>query len=218
MVKILSIETSGKVCSVALLSDNELLASYSLYYGNKHDKFCAEFVRRILSDNDLDLSDLSAIAISIGPGSFTGLRIGSAVAKGLSFDDVPPLIAVPTLPALANHFSKYLSKMQVTQDIIAIVPSHSDIVYFQKFTNSGEPLSEPSLSSLEDLRSEILLHNFVVVSSTDLSSFFSDVLYFEETLDAEIIGKYAFTLYSENKFTLSSDLTPMYVQDFVPKV
>jgi tRNA threonylcarbamoyladenosine biosynthesis protein TsaB len=163
--KILAIETSGKICSVSLccfdiatndkVANFDVMAEYNINVGNKHDKFCAELCNRIMKDNDISFSVLDAVAVSIGPGSFTGLRIGLAIAKGLCFSDINssdnqlPLIAVPTLNALANNALLYISDNNINNKLLAIIPSHSNLVYYQLFDSNGNSLSEISFASID---------------------------------------------------------------------
>lgn len=117
MAVILNIETSGKNCSVALAENDELLLLKEV----RSDKFVhAEqlhfLISNLLKDADLSPAMLDAVAISEGPGSYTGLRIGLATAKGLAYTLAIPLIALPTLRimangALKNHASTHLVPM-----------------------------------------------------------------------------------------------------------
>ncbi|HPI73606.1 MAG TPA: tRNA (adenosine(37)-N6)-threonylcarbamoyltransferase complex dimerization subunit type 1 TsaB [bacterium] len=100
---ILAIETASQVCAVALAQGRELVAEYRLNLKNQHARLLAASVEKILSDCRVQLEDLQAIAVSIGPGSFTGLRIGLSFAKGLAFGRELPIVGVPTLQALASQ-------------------------------------------------------------------------------------------------------------------
>lgn len=97
---ILLIETSGDICSTALLVDREVIAEKSINEKNSHSRELAPMVDALLKENRLETSDLSAIAISAGPGSYTGLRIAASLAKGLCFAANIPLIAVSSLSAI----------------------------------------------------------------------------------------------------------------------
>lgn len=102
MSTILCIETASTNCSVAIGVNGKLLALKEDYDSNySHAERLHIFIKEILSENKLELSDLDAIAVSKGPGSYTGLRIGVSAAKGLCFSLDIPLISVPTLTSLA---------------------------------------------------------------------------------------------------------------------
>lgn len=101
-MNILCIETASTNCSVALAKHGNILALKEDYNnGFSHAERLHIFIRDILAENDMQLSNLDAIAVSKGPGSYTGLRIGVSAAKGLCFSLGIPLISVSTLTALA---------------------------------------------------------------------------------------------------------------------
>ena len=102
-MKILALDSSGLVASVALLQDETLVAEYTMNYKKTHSQTLLPMLDEIKKAVDLDMETLDAIAVAAGPGSFTGLRIGSATAKGLGLALHKPLIAVPTLEALAYN-------------------------------------------------------------------------------------------------------------------
>ena len=101
MALILSIETATPVCSVTLAKDNKVLAVKESTKKNSHSEIVTVFIDELLKENQLTFSDLDAVAVSKGPGSYTGLRIGVSTAKGLCYALDIPLIAVNTLQSLA---------------------------------------------------------------------------------------------------------------------
>lgn len=103
MALILNIESSTTVCSVALGQNGETADLEELNDGFTHAENLAVFVERVLSRNDISVAELNAIAVSEGPGSYTGLRIGLSLAKGLCYAARLPLIGVPTLQAMCLH-------------------------------------------------------------------------------------------------------------------
>lgn len=100
-MKILALDSSGLVASVALTEDDNLIAEYTIQYKKTHSQTLLPMLEEIRNMVELDLSTVDAIAVAAGPGSFTGLRIGSATAKGLAFAMEKPIIPVPTLEGLA---------------------------------------------------------------------------------------------------------------------
>ena len=105
MALILNIDTSTSVCSVALARDGKMIALKENNEGLNHSVLLGTYIDEILKDNHMDAHCLDAVAISMGPGSYTGLRIGVSMAKGVCFGAGKPLIAVPTLQALALSVS-----------------------------------------------------------------------------------------------------------------
>ena len=102
-VNLLAIDSSGLVASVAVLSGGIIMAEYTVNYKKTHSQTLLPMIEEIKRMTELDLGCLDAIAISSGPGSFTGLRIGAATAKGLGLALNIPLVAVPTLEGLAYN-------------------------------------------------------------------------------------------------------------------
>jgi len=107
MSLILSIETATKVCSVSLLENDKVLGSQELFVEKSHSEFLAVMIKDLLKYTGKDVKELSAIAVSKGPGSYTGLRIGVSTAKGLCFGLDIPLIAVNSLLAMAYEVMNY---------------------------------------------------------------------------------------------------------------
>ncbi|WP_373218045.1 tRNA (adenosine(37)-N6)-threonylcarbamoyltransferase complex dimerization subunit type 1 TsaB [Ruminococcus sp. 5_1_39BFAA] len=102
-MKILALDSSGIVASVAVVEDDTLLAEYTVNYKKTHSQTLLPMLDEVVKMTELDLNTIDAIAVAAGPGSFTGLRIGSATAKGLGLALDKPLVAVPTVEALAYN-------------------------------------------------------------------------------------------------------------------
>ncbi len=102
-MRILSIDSSGLVASVAILDEDTLVAEYTINHKKTHSQTLLPMVDEIFKMTEIDKQSLDAIAIAAGPGSFTGLRIGAATAKGLGQALNIPLISVPTVDGLAYN-------------------------------------------------------------------------------------------------------------------
>lgn len=102
-MKILGLDSSGLVASVAVVEDDNLCAEYTVNFKKTHSQTLLPMLDVIADMIQLDLNTVDGIAVAAGPGSFTGLRIGSATAKGLGLALKKPLLAVPTLDALAYN-------------------------------------------------------------------------------------------------------------------
>lgn len=102
-MKIVAIDSSGLVASVAVLEDDQLIAEYTINLKKTHSQTLLPMLDEIVNRIELELSSIDAIAVAAGPGSFTGLRIGSATAKGLGLVLKKPIIAVPTVDGLAYN-------------------------------------------------------------------------------------------------------------------
>ncbi len=102
-MKILALESSGLVASVAVIEDGNLLGEYTMNYKKTHSETLLPMLDALTKMIELDMSTIDAIAVSKGPGSFTGLRIGSTTAKGLGLALGKPIIPVPTIDAMAYN-------------------------------------------------------------------------------------------------------------------
>ncbi len=140
MALILNIETSASVCSVALSHGGEI-AGYRESSGDKqHAGSLAIFIRDILLEKQLCVQDLDAVAVSSGPGSYTGLRIGVSTAKGLCYGAKIPLIGIPTLPAMADGFRQAFSPGGDPFFLVPLMDARRMEVYTSVFDASLEPL------------------------------------------------------------------------------
>ena len=104
-MKILSLDSSAVVASVALCEDEKLLAEYTLNNGNTHSETLLPMVESVLKLYGISPRDIDLFAVSSGPGSFTGVRIGAATLKGLAFGSGTPCIGVSTLEAIAENLT-----------------------------------------------------------------------------------------------------------------
>ena len=106
MFNLLCIETATEICSVALLQDDKLIALRENHEGNAHASQITLLIEAVMKDANIELKNLDAIAVSKGPGSYTGLRVGVSTAKGLCYALDIPLIAINTLESLAHEIIK----------------------------------------------------------------------------------------------------------------
>ena len=103
-MKVLGIDSSGMVASIAVVEDMQMLGEYTINYKKTHSQTLLPMLDEVAKMIELDLADIDVIAVAAGPGSFTGLRIGSATAKGLGLALKKPLVSVPTLEGIAFNF------------------------------------------------------------------------------------------------------------------
>jgi tRNA threonylcarbamoyladenosine biosynthesis protein TsaB len=123
---ILHIETSTKVCSVAISRDDQVISWDDKGEAMNHTAMLAPMIAGILEKNNLTVHDLGAVSISSGPGSYTGLRVGSSTAKSMAYSLGIPLIAVPTLEALS---SAALQVHDSVSHVIPMIDARRDEVY-----------------------------------------------------------------------------------------
>lgn len=102
-MKVLAIESSAVTASVAIMTEETLIAEYTINYKKTHSQTLLPMIAEICKMTETDVSDIDVVAVSDGPGSFTGLRIGAATGKGIALAKDKPMIAVPTLEAMAYN-------------------------------------------------------------------------------------------------------------------
>jgi len=199
-MKILALETSGSVCSVALETPT-FFGEYTVDGNNLHDEMLAELVSRISDDSKTDISDLDAIALSAGPGSFTGLRIGAALCKGLCFGGFPKFIAVPTLKAYAYIAINHAKDLNINQ-IFTYLPSQKEYIFHQKYDLDLNPLGEIEIDEILNLDE---LAKDCYVSSNKVNK-----------ITAKTILELAKVDYCKNEFEDVETFEPAYIQEFKP--
>ncbi|MFY0689049.1 MAG: tRNA (adenosine(37)-N6)-threonylcarbamoyltransferase complex dimerization subunit type 1 TsaB [Cyclobacteriaceae bacterium] len=136
---ILTIETSGQVCSIAVHSEGILIAGQVYNLQKSHSALLPGIVNEVLSNAGLEKSALQAVAISAGPGSYTGLRIGVSTAKGLCYGLGIPLIAIDTLDLLAANVINQLGDMDLA---IPCLDARRMEVYAKVIGKNGHVLME----------------------------------------------------------------------------
>jgi len=140
-VKILGIETATAVCGVALVEDGFVIGEEWFEARQMHSEKLVTLVDHVLHMQNCTLGDVDAFAVSIGPGSFSGLRIGLSVAKGLAYARDLPLIAVPTLYALAQR--SVMEELAGERGLVLpILDARRDEFYMALFARSGDALEE----------------------------------------------------------------------------
>lgn len=149
---ILAFETSAKAGSVALMDENKLLGESYSNTGLTHSQTLMTMAESLLQACGCKVSDLSAVAVAAGPGSFTGVRIGAAAAKGLSWGAEKPCIGVSTLEAMANNLGAWEGT------VCCVMDARRSQVYNALFRAEGGRLNricEDRAISLADLGEEL---------------------------------------------------------------
>lgn len=213
---IIAIETSGIDCSVALFHGPDLLAASHYRVPHIHDSVLATMVQRMMGDLAMEWTAIDAVAVSLGPGSFTGLRIGMAFAKGLCFESRIVLIGVPTLTALARAATTMSRPTSCTR-ILAAYPSQRGHLYAQSFSATGEALGAEALYTSEQF-AELLHDDVFVCTSTDVPECTHHAHRRVVPLRAEHLIDEALMRYHEGNGMDAERCVPLYVQDFVPRV
>ncbi|MBR5117473.1 MAG: tRNA (adenosine(37)-N6)-threonylcarbamoyltransferase complex dimerization subunit type 1 TsaB [Muribaculaceae bacterium] len=166
MANILNIETSTAVCSVALSSDGQIVDHHENYDGLNHATLLSQFINDMLNTAKRKEMSLDAIAVSIGPGSYTGLRIGLSQAKGLAFGLELPLIGVNTLQLLTvtAMFKEFFDDDTL---YVPMIDARRMEVYTAVYNSALEAVVEPQAMILDESSFASLLasHHFVLIGN-----------------------------------------------------
>lgn len=222
MPLILSLETSTRVCSVALHSEVQLLGSFEVLVEKSHSKIITVLIEQLLSNAVYSYSDLDAIAVSKGPGSYTGLRIGVSTAKGLCYALEKPLIGINTLQAMAEGVK---SKLPSDFLLCPMLDARRMEVYTALFDHqlnfventNAKVLNGESVQIYQGKKICFLGDGSFKINSilTNLhSSFIADGIY----PSAKNIGSLAIQAFSRGEFEDTAYFEPYYLKDFVSKV
>ena len=156
-IKILSIETATRSCSVCLSKDGQPWIVREVQSQSGHAEQLTLFIQEVMKIANLDLQELDAIAVSQGPGSYTGLRIGISTAKGLCYALDKPLLAIDTLQALA--FGAIQDYYQPKAAYVALMDARRMDAYVGIYTADFEILKAPYFATLEPESFEEVLEN-----------------------------------------------------------
>ncbi len=226
---ILCIETGTSTCSVALGNHGQLVdLEESQSEDNNHSKLLTIFIDRILNRQNLTVKDLSAVCVGKGPGSYTGLRIGVSVAKGLCYGAGIPLIAVGSLQAMAlgmvDILQKDLSNLSPSL-LCPMIDARRMEVYTQRFSPKAHPITSVEAVILDSQSfSEELMHNQILFfgnGSQKLNEVVtsSNALFWEGFLpSARFMILEAEKIYNNGQFEDVAYFEPFYLKDFIATI
>lgn len=232
LARIILIETSTSVCSVALAegtsaADARIIASRMTAEPRAHASKTAVFVKEVLDECGLSVADCSAVCISSGPGSYTGLRVGSSTAKGLCFGAGIPLLAVGTLDLLAWQ------ALGRGATIIPLIDARRMEVYCAKYSvENDEPVRNSEITPLvldtESFAEELSAGNICFIGDGAAKfekllldagkSFGPDVCFVQANPVAESMLIPAFKALESGSFQNTAYFEPFYLKDFVATV
>ena len=211
---ILNLETSSKNCSVCLSSKGKLIQSFDSEDDSyRHSELLTSSIQDILNENNLGVKDLSAVSIGIGPGSFTGLRIGFSVAKGLCYPHNINLIGISSLKIIAN------SVIKENKNIISLIKDKGEHYYISKYSSDLIEIMQPKIQLIDsDYMSSILdKESIIVVNSNESKEFISQIIkektkVFSRTISSIDMISLSDKSFEEKKFEDIAYIEPMYVK------
>lgn len=208
ILPLLAIETSEKLCGVSILLNETEYYSAKIFLPHSHSEKLFELIETLRDNSKLKLNDIKALAVSAGPGSFTGLRIGMAAAKGIAAGLNIPIIPVPTFEALAFQVSQFLPE---NQKFIIANKANRDEAYYAKFhVRNNNYIFEEQLKilpidkiNIEDghiLFGNISANPYILISP-----------------EPEFVGLWAIKFGKNNIINDFDFLEPNYIKDFIAK-
>lgn len=216
MIYILNIETTTKNCSVSIFKNEHLLIVKEQATENfSHAEKLHIFIQETLQNCNLQINKLSAIAVSQGPGSYTGLRIGISTAKGLCYALNIPLIAVDTLAVLAHQIKikNGLIVSMLDARRMEVFVSFFDKKYIKIRETQSEIINEESYTDITDTLH--LIGDGAIKLQTTLThkkfQFYPNIMY----PSAREMGKLAFHKYKISDFADVAYFEPFYLKDFI---
>lgn len=219
-MKILAIDTSGTNCSVAIIDDEKIISDFSLNTGTTHSQNLVPMLEQIQNFSKIELKDIDAIACCIGPGSFTGIRIGIATVKGLAISLNKPVIGVSSLESLAYNVSTF------DGTICSIIDAKNENVYAGLYTNPTCPtlisdyVSDSIYTLIEKLknvsRKVIFIGDGSLAYEDKLKSALSNNAYFvPKHLNMQLatsLARAAMNYAEKNQYITYDELKPLYLK------
>lgn len=170
---ILAADTSGSNCSVALMKDQVLLGEYNMNFGKQHSILLMPMIEELMLKTAVTPSELTHLAINLGPGSFTGLRIGLSVLEAMAYALKIPLYGYSSFEATAEPLKNH------DRDILILHDALKKTFYSQAFYHEGDELKEclpPDVRSLEELQSVFLDGKDIVIAGDGLVKFKPEII------------------------------------------
>jgi tRNA threonylcarbamoyladenosine biosynthesis protein TsaB len=220
---ILSIETATQLCSVALHEDGDLLDTQELLEDRSHSEYLAVMIKNLLHNAGKSVNDLSAVAVSKGPGSYTGLRIGVSTAKGLCFGLKVPLISVNSLLSMAyevqtQNLNKYDLCPMLDARRMEVYCLITDPNLKVKQKTKAVIIDESSFER-ELRKGGILFFGNGMAKCRKILGRHKNACFIDEVYPkASNIGYLAYKKYKKEEFENTETFEPFYLKDFIATV
>lgn len=183
---ILAIESAGEYLSIAIQSEDKTIYTAVLYLPHAHSQLAATFIKAGIESIGKHISDLDAVAVGSGPGSYTGLRIGLSVAKGICFGCEIPLLSVS---GLENMTFQVLEKFPYAEAVVACLPARKNEFFYAVFSKDGTVLLPPQAGKSDEISLVQILIPFssIVVCGKNAGQFVSQCRLAESVIIDETI-------------------------------
>lgn len=213
-MKILAIDTTSKICSVALLENDKIIDEINLDSGLTHSENLMPLVKEILEKNQIELKEINLIGVDVGPGSFTGIRIGVASVKAMAEVWNIPVASVTSLETLARN-------VETTNPIVSLIDARNNQVYMGVFDNQYNKIEEyladdiniaiekikkyETINVVGDgsvLHKELLIQNIKNIEFSEINEQF-----------ARCVGKMSYKKFLENDLKNADTVVPIYLRN-----
>lgn len=218
MALILSLDTSTKVCSVAIHENGALIGQQSYHLQKSHSSLLPMIIEQLVENCELTLSQLDAIALSAGPGSYTGLRIGTATAKGLTYALSIPLIAVDSLDTMTEQVWPLVPEESL---LCPMIDARRMEVYCKLVDRKEEVWPTAPVIIDDDTFSKVIVNRIYCFGngSDKLQNVFSDFQFIPDIHpSAAHMGKLAYEKFVEDKFEDIAYFEPDYLKEYQTNV
>ena len=224
-MRIILIETSTSLCSVAIAEDGAIVSVRENEGTREHASLTAPYVKEMLDERGLRVSDCDAVCVSMGPGSYTGLRVGVSTAKGLCFGAGIPLLAVDTMEIL---YQQAVSHMSLSEEgfryVVPMIDARRMEVYAAVYSAAGERLTEiePQVVAPESFSAQLKEGPVLFIGDGALKC--KDVLsspnafFVEACPRASAMLRPAVKAFEEGRFQDVAYFEPLYIKQFIAKV
>lgn len=222
-MRILGVETSSAVCSVGLIDDEGLSVEHSYDESHIHSEKLQTMIHDVLDEAKTPLRQIDAVAVSVGPGSFTGLRIGLSSAKGLCYAIERPLVTVPTFESIARAAAGSFNRFRHFLVMIDAKQSDFYVGHFVKVGDLLEAEMEVAVKSLRECARDMRIDETTLVltdSVQQVQSAFGMSLSCEPVRGfcrGDVVARIGLQKYLAKQFSDLGSVEPMYLKDFVVK-
>jgi tRNA threonylcarbamoyladenosine biosynthesis protein TsaB len=221
MALIVSIETSTTACSVALHQEGKLISEMGLFLEKSHSNYLTLMIEKTVEYAGYSLNEIDAFAVSKGPGSYTGLRIGVSTAKGLCFALDKPLIAINTLEAMALQISPFFDEKHL---FCSLIDARRMEVYCAIFNKKMETISPTQAKIIDETSFKEELSKNKIVFLGNGAEKCKEVIKSENIIyldnihpNAKEIGFLAIEKHKNKQWEDVAYFEPFYLKDFVGK-
>jgi tRNA threonylcarbamoyladenosine biosynthesis protein TsaB len=226
MALILNIETSTQVCSVCISKDGNVVAFRESHDQKSHAKLLTTFIDQGLKESNSTFDDLDAVAVSKGPGSYTGLRIGVSTAKGICYAKDLPLIAINTLESMANGVvSEAEHKKDENAILVPMIDARRMEVYSAFFNSKVEFLREVEAEIIDENSYSDILKKQKMIFFGDGSPKITETIKHENAVfieDFHPSSRFMVSIsdqyFKSKRFEDVAYFEPFYLKDFVATI